>query len=187
MESFRNLDRDGVGIDPVGATFAVESERRHDGDDAFLEHEFERFRVHPLDLAGVKMIAAAENARWVGDDGVEISGAKVDGGETLHDLVRQPDGGFDAECESRGVGDTGAVGVGNGDAAAVGQLLDLFASAVDENGPDAERTQDRKIDEDVGEIWRGGDVTVDGDDERPLAEAGDVLKNFAEIGDVHGP
>jgi len=121
----------------------------------------------------------------VGDDGIEITRAEVHGGEPLHDVIGEPDGGVDADLQGGVVGDAGAIGVGDGDAAAFCEFDDLAAGSMNHDGFDAERAQDGEIDEDVGEILGGGDAAIDGDHKDPLPEAGHVLQNFSKIGDVH--
>ena len=132
------------------------------------------------------MIDAAEDAGGIGDDGVGVDGAQVHAGEALHDLVRDARGGVEADGEGVFVGDARAVGVGNGRAERGGALLDLVARAVDEDDLDVERAQDGEVEQHVGEILRVDDLAVDGDDERALAETGDVLEDAAKVGNVHG-
>ena len=67
-----------------------------------------------------------------------------------------------------------------------GALFDLVARAVDDDDLDVERAQHGEVEQHVGKILRVDDLAVDGDDERALAEARDVLEDAAEVGNLHG-
>ena len=85
VEDFRcaefhgDFQRDAVRIRPVGASLAVEAHGRDDRNDAFVEKEAEGLGVHALDLAGVLLIHATENAGGMDDERVDVGGAQIDG------------------------------------------------------------------------------------------------------------
>ena len=79
----RNLDGDGIGIQPVGVTIAVESERRNDGDNSFVEQVPEHFGIYLVNFAGVLLVDAFENAERDGFDGVGLRGAEIVRGKSL--------------------------------------------------------------------------------------------------------
>jgi hypothetical protein len=185
LECFAEGDGDGVGIHPVGAAFAVEAERRDDGEDALGEQSLEHFDVDTFDLAGEEVIDAAEDADGMGDDRVGGSGADIVGGETFEDFVGEAIGGGEGEFEGEFVGDAGAIEIGGGDAGFVGELADHGGGAVDEDDADVEGAENGDIEEDVGEILIGDDGGVDAEDEATFAEAGDVTENAAEVGRFH--
>ena len=132
------------------------------------------------------MVDAAEDAGGEGDDGVGVDGAQVHAGEPFHDLMRDARGGIKADGEGGLVGDARAVGVGDVGAEFRRAALDLVARAVDEHDLDVERAQDGDVEQHVGEILRFDDFAVEGDHEGALAEAGNILEDAAEVGDVHG-
>ena len=68
-----------IGIDAVGLAVAVKAERRQHRDDPLVEEKLQARGVHALDLAGVELVDAAEDARGESDDGVGIDGAQVHG------------------------------------------------------------------------------------------------------------
>ena len=191
IEDFRGVEFDGdflrgaVGIDAVGAALAVEAERRDDGDDAFVEEELEGLRVHALDLAGVLLVDATEDAGGVGDDGIDVGGAEIDGGKALHDFVGEADRGVDADLQCRHVGDADAVGIRDGDAALGGELLDLMARAVDQDDFDAQGAEHCEVEQEVLQILRAGGFAIDRHDKNAFAEERDILEDFAEVRDVH--
>ena len=185
MQGLRHLECDPVGVHAVGAALAVEAERRDHRNDPFLEKEFQGVVVHTLDPSGVELVGPPEDACGMGDDGVGVGGTQVDRRQPLHDPVGEPYGGVDGKLQGGLVGDSRPVGVGCVYAAAPGQVPDLTAGPVDQNHPHAQRAKDREVEEDIREIFRCGDRTVHGDHEDPLLEAGDVLEDFAEVGDVH--
>ena len=186
VEGFGDLDGHGVGVDAVALAVAVEAEGREDRDDALVEEELEADGVDAVDLAGVLLVHAAEDAGGVGDDGVGVGGAQVYAGEALHDLVRDAGGGVERDLEGGVVGDAAAVGVGEGGVQEGGALLDLVARAVDDDDADVERAEDREVQQDVGEVVRVDDLAVERDDEGTVAETRDVLEDAAEVGNLHG-
>ena len=174
-----------VGIDAIGFAIAIETERRHDRNDSLVEEKLQAGGIDALDLAGVELVHAVEDARGKRDDGVRVDGAQVHGGEALHDLVRDARGRVQADGERVSVGDARAVGVGNHHAEFGGAAFDLVARAVDDDDLDVERTQDGDVEQDVAEILRLDDLAVDGDHESALAETGNILEDAAEVGDLH--
>ncbi len=96
----------------------------------------QRLGIHPLDPPGVEKIDAAQDAGGMGDDGIGIGGAQIDGGEALHHIVENLRGGLDRELERRLIGDAGAVGIRDGHVALGGELLDLRAGAMHEDDLD---------------------------------------------------
>lgn len=106
LEGFPEGDGDGVGVDAVGVTFAVEAERGNDGEDALGEQTLEHVDVDAFDLAGEQVVDAAEDAEGMGDDGVGGGGADVVGGEALEDFVGETVGGGEGEFEGGFVGDS---------------------------------------------------------------------------------
>jgi len=124
-------------------------------------------------------IHAAEDAGGMGDDGIGVGGAEIDRGEALHYVVEDLGGSLDGELEGGLVGDAGAVGVGNGDAALGGEFLDLGAGAVDEDDLDGKRPEDGDIQEDVGEVIRA-------DDTPSMATTKIFSRTGERIGGCHG-
>ena len=78
-----DFDGDGIGIQPVGVTIAVESERRNDGDNSFVEQVPEHFGIYLVNFAGVLLVDAFENAERDGFDGVGLRGAEIVRGKSL--------------------------------------------------------------------------------------------------------
>ena len=150
-----------------------------------VEQLLEHLDVHPLDLAAEQVVHAVQDADGVGDDGIGAGGAQVNGREAFEDLVRQAVGGGQGELERGFVGDAGAVEVGGGDALLGGQRSDLRGGAVDEHDADAQRAQHGDVHQDVGEVLVGDDRAVHVDDERLLAELGDVLEDAPQVGQFH--
>ena len=185
MKCLCHLECDAVRIDPVGPSLAVKAERRNDRDDSLLEEQFQGMVVDPLHPSGKELVGPAENAGRMRDDRVGVGSPQVDRGKSLHDPVGEPDRRIDRNLKGRVIGDAGSVGVGNLDAPLRGQIGDLPTRPVHEDHPDAQRAKHGEIEQDVGEILGGGHRSIDGNHEDPLPEAGDVLENFAEIGDVH--
>ena len=64
-------------------------------------------------------------------------------------------------------------------------LKNLEPRSMHENDLDAQRTQDRKVEQNVGKIVRSGNLSVDGNNKHTLPETGNVLEDFAQIGNVH--
>ena len=120
----------------------------------------------------------------MGDDRVHVGGAQVDGGEAFHDLVRQADGCIDAYLQRDFIGDAGPIRVVSLTPRAR-QLDDLESGPVHENDLHAQRTQDRQVKENVGKVIRSSHLSIEGNDEHALPEAGNVLEDLAQVGDVH--
>ena len=180
-----HFEGDAVGVHAKGFSLAVVAQRRDHGDDALVQKQVQRLRVHALDAAGVELIDAAEDARRMRDDRVGVGRPQIDGREALHDLRHHVRRRFEAHLERGVVGDADSVRVGNRDAALGGELRDLQARAVDEDHLDAQRAQHREIEQEVREIRRRHDLAVDRDYEDFFAEARDVLENAAQVGDFH--
>jgi hypothetical protein len=101
--------------------------------------------------------------------------------EPFDERVRHARGGADREVERGGVGDAGAVGIGDGDFPRGRELDDLMTDAVHEHDLDAERAQHGDVDEEVAEILVGDDGAIDRDDENLPVKTGDVLQDAAEV------
>ncbi len=132
-----------------------------------------------------QVVHAVEDADGVGDDGVGAGGAQVIGRKAFEDFVRQAVGGGEGELERGGIGDAGAVEVGGRDLLLGGQRFDLRGGAVDEHDADVQRAQHGDVHQDVGEVLVGDDRAVHVDDERLLAELGDVLQDAPQVGQFH--
>ena len=145
MKRLGDLKGNPVGIDPVGSSLAVEAKWRNDRDDPLLEEEFKGMVVDALNAAGEELVGSSKDARGMCDDRVGVCGAKVDGGEALHDAVGEPDGRVDGEFEGRLIGDPGAVGVGDGKLPLAGKFGDLMACAMHEHNAHAQRAQDGDV------------------------------------------
>ena len=56
---------------------------------------------------------------------------------------------------------------------------------VDEDNPNTQGAQNRKIKQDVGEVRRGCDFSIDRNHEDFFAEPRYVLQNFPQVTDIH--
>ena len=90
VERLGHFDRDGVGIDAISFAIAVESQRRHHGNDALGQKALEHLDIDALDLAGEQMVLAVNDAHGMRDEGVAAGGAKIIGAEALQNFVSQP-------------------------------------------------------------------------------------------------
>lgn len=86
-EAFREFVGNGVGIDAVGMSIAVEAEGCDDGYDALAEEALDEFDVDSLDFAGLLVIDAFEDPEREGDDGVGGDSAEVVSAEAFEDFV----------------------------------------------------------------------------------------------------
>ena len=93
--------------------------------------------------------------------------------------------GFNGELQCRGVGHAGAVEVGGLDILLLGECLHLFGSAVHHHHPDVQGTQEGDIEEYVGEVFVCNDACIHSDDERLLAELGNVLEDRTQVCELH--
>lgn len=180
-----DFQSDAVGVRSVGASLAIEAHRRNDRNDSFVEEKAERLGVHALDLAGVLLIHAAEDACGVDDEGVDVGGAEIDGGEPLHDFIGEPDRRINADLQRGFIREADAVGIGDVDSARGGQSLDLMACAMHQDDFDAQRTEHGKIQKDVRKILRVHDLAIHRNHKDALPEEGHILQNFTQVGDVH--
>lgn len=185
FEGFAEGDGDGIGVDPVRASLAVEAEGWDDGKNALAEEALEHFDVDAFDLSGEEVVDAAEDADGMGDDGVGGGGPEVVGGQAFEDFVGEAVGGGEGELEGGVVGDAGAVEVGRGGRGFDGELPDHGAGAVNEDDPDVEGTEDGDIQEDVREVLIHDDGGIDAEDEASFPKARDVSEDAAEIGRFH--
>ena len=185
LQSLGDFHGDGVAVHAESAPFTIETNRRHYGNCAVVEQELEEFRIHALDLAGVLKIHAAQNTCGVRDDHICVGGAQIHARETLHDVVHQRRRRIERNFERRFIGDAGAVRIARFHATLGGKLFDLHCCAVNEHDAHVQRTQHGEIEQDGGEIWRRHDLAIHRDDECLFAEARDVSKNAAQIGDFH--
>src|SRR5207237_5916793 len=85
-EALRHFQRDTVGVDAIGFAVAVETERRHDRNDALIPQRLQQLDIHALDLPREMMINALYDTHRVRDDGVGTGGAQVVGRKTREDL-----------------------------------------------------------------------------------------------------
>ena len=150
-----------------------------------VEQLLEHLDVHALDLAGEELVHAVQDADRVSDDGVGAGGAQVNGREAFEDFMRQAVGGGQGQLERRFIGHGGAVEVGGRNALLGGQRPDLGGGAVDEHDADAQGTQHGDVHQDVGEVLVRDDRAVHVNDERLLAELGDVLQDAPQVGQFH--
>ena len=139
--------------------------------------------VDPLDSAGELVIDAAEDTRWVGDQGVAGGGAQVDRGKAGDDVVRDAVGGRQGQVERGRVGDAGPVDVRRREPGGRGEPLDLQACPVDQHHADPQAAQDADVEQQVGEILVGNDCPVESDHEHFVAKRRDVAQDFPQIGE----
>jgi hypothetical protein len=185
LERLGHGDRHMVGVHAIRAALAIETQRRHHGNDTRVHQLLEQLHVHPLDLAGEQMVHAADDALGVRDDGVGAGRAQVVGRQPFENLVRQPVRGGQRELERLGVGHAGAVGVRRLGTAFVRQRLDLRARAMHQRHADVQRAQHGDIQQDVREVVVGDDRAINGDDEGLLPEARDVAEDAPQVGGFH--
>ncbi len=119
------------------------------------------------------------------DDGIGGRRAEIVGRKPAQDLVRDTVRGFNGELQCRGVGHAGAIEVGGLDILLLGERLNLFGSAVHDHHADVQGTQQGDIEEDVGEVFVRDDASIHCDNERLLAELRDVLKDRAQVCELH--
>ena len=184
-EPLRHFQRDAVGIDTIGFAVAVETERRHDRNDALIQQGLQQLDIHTLDLPREKMINALDDAHRVRDDGVGAGGAQVVGGKALEDFMRQPVRARQRQLQRVGVSHSRAFEIGRLDLEFFGQRLDLRRGAVDERDADVQRAEDGDVEQDIGEVFVGDDGAVDADDEDFFAKARDVLEDAAQVSRFH--
>ena len=60
-----------------------------------------------------------------------------------------------------------------------------MARSMHENDFDAQGAQHRKVQQNVGKIVRSDHLSVDGNHKHTLSETGNVLEDFAQVGNVH--
>ena len=99
--------------------------------------------------------------------------------------ARQPVRGGQAEFERGFIGNAGAIEVGRRDALRCGQRLDLRRGAMHEHDANAQGAQHGNIHQDIGEVLVRDDRAVHVDDERLLAELGDILQDAPQVGQFH--
>ena len=179
-----DLGGDGVGVEAVRVALPVAADRRDDGHDVLVEEGFEEVGVDALDLAGVLVVDAGQDAGGVGDDGVAHGPSQVGGGQPLEEFVRDVRGREEGELERRVVGDARAVEVAGGGARCLGEPADLVGRAVDEADADAQGAQQGDVEQEVAEVLALDDRAVERDDEEPVAEERDVAENFAKVLDA---
>ena len=125
------------------------------------------------------------NAQGMSNDGVGTSGAQIIGRQPLENLVRQPVGGGKSQLERRHIGNAAAVQVGRCDPLLEGQRFDLGGGAVYQHQTDIERAQERDVHQDIAKVLVDHNGAIDADDERLLAELGDVLQNAPQVSQFH--
>ena len=111
LERIGDGQRDAVGIDAIRFAVAIETKRRDDGDDTLGEQRLQQLHIHALDLAGEQMIHTLNDPHGMRDDGVCAGCAKVVGGQTFENFVRQPVRRRERKLERGRVRDADAVEV----------------------------------------------------------------------------
>ena len=155
------------------------------GHDSLIEQKAQGFDVHAFDPACELVVRSAKNSGRMGDDRVDVGRPQVHGGQTFHDLVGQANCRIDADPQRDLIGDARPVRVRQLDAALSGELDNLKARSMHENDLDAQRAQDRQVEQNVGKIVRSGNFPVEGNNEHALPETGNVLEDFTQVGNVH--
>jgi hypothetical protein len=180
-------DRHGhaVRVQPVRVAVAVESERRHDGNDTLVEQGLQERCVDPFDAAGEQLIDPLDDSRGVRNNDVRAGGAEVVHRQALEDLVRQPVGRSQRELKSHPVGDTGAFHVRRMHLLSFSQHPDLLGGTMNDHDPDIERPQQRDVEEERREVLVSDDAAVQREDEGPVAELRHVVQDAAQIGELH--
>ena len=187
LQPLGDRHRDAVGVQPVGAPFAVEPEWRDDRHHALRQQRAQELGVDPLDLPGEEMVDAEQDAERVGGDDVGAGGAEVVGREALEDFVGQPGRRGHRQVERDRVGHPGAVEVRGRGPALGGQRLDLLAGAVHQHDPDVDRQQQGDVEQQRREVLVGDDGAVEREHEGLVAELEDVLEDAAQFGQLHRP
>ena len=121
----------------------------------------------------------------MGDEGIAARGAEINRREALEDLVRQAVGGGQGEPERGFISDPRAIEVGRRDLLFGGERFDLSGGAVDQYDADTQGTQHGNVHQNVGEVLVRDDSAVHVNDERLLAELGDVLQDTPQVGQFH--
>jgi hypothetical protein len=111
-ERLGEFDGHGIGIDAIGFAVAVESERRHDGNDAFVQQGLEQRNIDALDAAGVEVIDALQDAHGMSDDGVGTGRAQVTRIEAFEHFMGEAICGRESQPQRAGVRDTGTFEIG---------------------------------------------------------------------------
>jgi hypothetical protein len=176
---------DAIGIDAIRFSVAIETERRHDGDDALAEQSLEKIGVHAFDFAGEEMVHSLDDAEGMGDDRVGAGGAKIVGGKAFENFVRETIGRSERDLQCAGIGDARAIEIGGLELAFIGQRFNLRGSAVDEDDADVERAEDGDIEEKIRKVFAGDNGSVHAEDENFFAELRDVLEDAPEVGQFH--
>ena len=169
------FDGDGVGVEPVRMAVPVEAKRWEDGNDAVVEEFAEHVDVNLMNLAGVEMVNAFDDAERDGLNAVRVGGTEVVQRKAFENFVGSLIGGHNGDAQRLGIGDASAVGVGNRFTETFGQLLDLMACTVNENDADIKATEDGDVEEDVSKIIVGDYSAVNGQDEDPVTELRNIM------------
>src|ERR1700730_15370890 len=111
VQRLSNFHGDQVGINSKSSPFAVESERRYDGNDLRIQEKLQDLHIDSLYLAGILIIDSMENADRMGDHAVGVSSSEINLRKTLHDLVRQPNCHIDRELKRCFINHPGSIKV----------------------------------------------------------------------------
>lgn len=121
----------------------------------------------------------------MGDDGIGAGCPEIVGAQSFQDLMGQTIGGGQRQFESLTIGDPSAIEIGRLAGVFRSELRNLVGGPVDQHNTDVQRAQDGDVEQEIGEDIVGDDDAVDGNDERPFPEAGDVAEDSAQIDWFH--
>ena len=93
--------------------------------------------------------------------------------------MRNPVRADHCQLQCRRIGDTGAIGIGNGFAELFGQLFNLLTGAMNDDNLNAQTSQHGDIQQQVVEVIVGDDGAVDGDDKDFVAKLRNVMEDSA--------
>src|SRR5690606_28617880 len=133
-----DLGGEQVGVDAQRLAFGSVADGLHDGDDVALDEVADEVLVNAIDLAGVLLIDALDDADGQGADGVGDRALEAVLGQSFEDEVGDPRGGAQGDVEGGRVVQAGAVEIGDGDVAGDREFLELPADAGNERDLDAE-------------------------------------------------
>jgi len=94
--------------------------------------------VEELTPAPGEEVDSAQNAGGVRDDGIGVGRAQIHRGQPLHDFIHDIGRSLEARLERGFVGNPGAVGIGNRDAAFSRELRNLQPRAMNKDDLDAQ-------------------------------------------------
>ena len=138
MQGLGEFGGEQVGVDAEGFAVGTEADGRHDGHDLFFNQLTEEIAVNTLHFAGELLVDAFDDSEGQSADRIRGRTLQRVLREAFHEGVGNAGRGANREVERDRIGDTGAVGIGDGDIAGGRELDDLLTDAMHQHDLNAE-------------------------------------------------